>query len=108
MRSAKLPSDEARYVVQTAGKVSPIARRNDRHACRTNRYRGPQSFQQKRCYESSAMLIAEDKDQRLAYCEGYLRDSTVSASQGCRVDSIAKSDTEIPVVGKDLRNGTAW
>jgi hypothetical protein len=71
MRSAKLTSDEARYVVQTARKVSPLARRNDRQ------YRGPQSFQQKRCYENSAMLIAEDEDQRLAYCEGYLRDSTV-------------------------------
>jgi hypothetical protein len=77
MRSAELTSDEARYVVRTAHKVTPLARRNDKHACRTNRYRGLQSFQQKRCYENSAMLIAEDDDQRLAYCEGYLRDSTV-------------------------------
>jgi hypothetical protein len=80
MRSAELTSDEARYVVQTAHKVSPLARRNDnndKHARRTNRYRGLQSFQQKRCYENSAMLIAKDDGQRLAYCEGYLRDSTV-------------------------------
>ena len=69
------------YVVQTAHKVSPLARRNDEHACRTNRYRGLQSFQQKRCYENSAMLIAEDDDQRLAYCEGYLRDSTVNVNR---------------------------
>jgi hypothetical protein len=77
MRSAELTADEARYVVQTAHKVSPLARRNDKHACRTNRHRGLRSFQQKRCYENSAMLIAEDDGQRLAYCEGYLRDSTV-------------------------------
>jgi len=77
MRSAELTFDEARYVVQTAHKVSPLAHRNDNHAYRTNRYRGLQSFQPKRCYENSAMLIAQDEDQRLAYCEGYLRDSTV-------------------------------
>jgi len=109
MRSAKLTSDEARYVVQTAGKVLPIARRNDRHACRTNRYRGPQSFQQKRCYENSAMLIAEGKDQRLAYCEGYLRDSTVGVVEHSWVTigdkvvdlTLRASDQEI-----GRRNGT--
>jgi hypothetical protein len=109
MRSAKLTSDEARYVVQTARKVSPLARRNDRQACRTNRYRGPQSFRQKRCYENSAMLIAEDEDQRLEYCEGYLRDSTVGVVEHSWVtigDKVV--DLTLRAVDQEIgrRNGT--
>lgn len=77
MRAAKLTFDEARYLMQTVRKVSPLAPHNDKNARRTNRCRGLQSFRQKRCYQNSAILIAEDEEQRLSYCEGYVCDSNL-------------------------------